>query len=183
MAGDADRANLSIHAANLLRDRYARVVEKVGRKGRPRARFLAERRAHTAAALVPTLAAIAAMTGATAAVTLLTEPAERRTAAIAQASVAIVVGAAALAVPAVRKNTVALVSLAVGALVAAELGWGLVARLSGGAARPWLLVLPTVVVAGIGLVHLPPRVALGLGVAGDLSLLLADPLSPPWAHM
>jgi len=183
MAGDADRANLSIHAANLLRDRYARVVEKVGRKGRPRARFLAERRAHTAAALVPTLAAIAAMTGATAAVTLLTEPAERRTAAIAQASVAIVVGAAALAVPAVRKNTVALVSLAVGALVAAELGWGLVARLSGGAASPWLLVLPTVVVAGIGLVPLPPRVALGLAVAGYLSLLLADPLSPPWAHL
>ena len=136
MAQPEDRANLSIHAAHLLRDRYARVVERVGRKGRPRVRFLAERRAQTASALVPTLAALAAITGATAAVTLATEPQGLRAAAIAQASVAIVLGAGALAVPFVRKSTPQLVALASAALGRALLGWGLVARLSGGGGEP-----------------------------------------------
>ncbi|HEX8795627.1 MAG TPA: HAMP domain-containing sensor histidine kinase [Polyangiaceae bacterium] len=176
-------ANLSLHAAHLLRDRYARVAEKVGRKGRPRSRFIAERRAQTAAALVPTLAAVAGITGACAAVTLLTEGGAYQGAAIAQACVAIVLGAAALAVPSVRRNTRGLLSLAAGAIVAMELGWGLVARLSGGRTSPWLLVEPALVVVGVGLVPLPPRVALALAASGYLSLLVADPLSPAWAHL
>jgi len=180
---EADRANLSVHAANLLRDRYARVVERVGRKGRPRARFLADRRAQTAAALVPTLAALATITGATAAVTLATEPEALRAAAIAQACVAIVLGASALAVPLLRKSTPALLGLASTALGLALLGWGLVARLSGGAASPWLLVVPTVLVVGVGLVPLPPRIAAALAATGYLALLVASPTSPPWAHM
>jgi signal transduction histidine kinase len=180
---EADRANLSVHAANLLRDRYARVVEKVGRKGRPRARFLADRRAQTAAALVPTLAALATITGATAAVTLATEPEALRSAAIAQACVAIVLGASALAVPSLRKSTPALLGLASAALGLALLGWGLVARLSGGATSPWLLVVPAVLVVGVGLVPLPPRVAGALAATGYLALLVASPASPPWAHM
>jgi signal transduction histidine kinase len=180
---EADRAHLSVHAANLLRDRYARVVEKVGRKGRPRTRFLADRRAQTASALVPTLAALATITGATAAVTLATEPEALRAAAIAQACVAIVLGASALAVPALRKSTPALLGLASGALAMALLGWGLVARLSGGASSPWLLVVPTVLVVGVGLVPLPPRVAGALAATGYVALLLASPASPPWAHM
>ncbi|HEY8040596.1 MAG TPA: HAMP domain-containing sensor histidine kinase [Polyangiaceae bacterium] len=183
MAHEADRANLSLHAANLLRDRYARVVERVGRRGRPRARFLAERRAHTAAAMVPTLAAIAAITGATAAVTLVTEPASLRAAAIAQACVAIVVGAAALAVPLVRKNTSALLGVGSAGLAASLLGWGLVARLSGGETSPWLLVVPAIIVVGLGLVPLPPRVAAPLAATGYLALLVASPASPPWAHL
>jgi signal transduction histidine kinase len=180
---EADRANLSLHAADLLRDRYARVAERVGRKGRPRARFLAERRARTAAALVPTFAAVAAITGATAAVTLVTEPEALRTAAITEACVAIAVGAAALAVPLARKSTVALLALASAALAAAMLGWGLVAHLSGGASSPWLLVVPTVMVVGVGLVPLPPRVAAALAATGYLALLVASPWSPPWAHL
>ncbi|HEY3818463.1 MAG TPA: HAMP domain-containing sensor histidine kinase [Polyangiaceae bacterium] len=180
---EADRANLSVHAANLLRDRYARVVERVGRKGRPRSRFLADRRAQTAAALVPTLAGLAAITGATAAVTLATEPEALRAAAIAQACVAIVLGALALAVPSVRKSTRALLALASAALGLAMLGWGLVARLSGGASSPWLLVVPTVIVVGVGLVPLPPRIAGALAATGYLALLVASPRSPPWAHI
>ena len=183
MPSKADRGNLSLHAAHLLRDRYARAVERVGRKGRPRERFLAERRRQTATALVPTLAALAAISGATAAVTLATEPAELRAAAITQACVAIALGAAALAVPFVRKTTPALVGLAAAALTTATLGWGLVARLSGGAESPWLLVLPTLVVVGVGLVPLPPRVAAGIAASGYVALLVASPLSPPWAHM
>jgi signal transduction histidine kinase len=183
VAPQEDRANLSLHAANLLRDRYARVVERVGRKGRPRARFLADRRAQTAGALVPTLAALAAITGATAAVTLATEPEALRAAAIAQASVAIVLGASALAVPFVRRSTPQLVALASAALGLALLGWGLVARLSGGASSPWLLVVPTVLVVGVGLVPLPPPVAAALAASGYLALLVASPASPPWAHM
>jgi signal transduction histidine kinase len=180
---EADRANLSLHAAHLLRDRYARVAERVGRKGRPRARFLAERRARTAAALVPTLAALAAMTGATAAVTLITEPDALRTAAIAQACVAIAAGAGALLVPLARRSTRLLLALASAALAAAMLGWGGVAHLSGGASSPWLLVVPTVTIVGVGLVPLPPRVAAPLAATGYLALLVASPWSPPWAHL
>lgn len=183
MAHEADRANLSLHAANLLRDRYARVVERVGRKGRPRARFLADRRAQTATALVPTFAALAAITGATAAVTLVTEPEAMRGAAIAQACIAIALGAAALAVPFVRRSTRALLGLAAAAMAVALLGWGLVARLSGGASSPWLLVIPTVLVVGVGLVPLPPRMAGALAATGYVALLLASPRSAPWAHM
>jgi signal transduction histidine kinase len=183
MTHDADRANLSLHAAHLLRDRYARVAEKVGRKGRPRSRFLAERRAQTAAALVPTLAAVAGLTMGCAAVTLLTEHGAYEGAAITQACVAIVLGAAALAVPLVRRNTRSLLTLAAAAIVAMELGWGLVARLSGGRASPWLLVEAAAITVGVGLVPLPPRVAMALAVSGYLSLLVADPLSPAWAHL
>jgi signal transduction histidine kinase len=180
---EADRANLSLHAADLLRDRYARVAGRVGRKGRPRARFLADRRAQTATALVPALAALAAITGATAAVTLMTEPEAMRSAAIAQACVAIALGAAALGVPFVRRNTRALLGLAGAGLSMALLGWGLVARLSGGAQSPWLLVLPTVIVVGVGLVPLPPRVAALLAATGFGALLVASVRSPPWAYL
>ncbi len=183
MPNQADRANLSLHAANLMRDRYARAAERATRKGRPRTRYLAERRAQTAAALVPTLAAIAAITGTTAAVTLVSEPPALHGAAIALACVAIVLGAATLSVPLVRRSTPALLGVAVGAIASAELGWGLVARLSGGAQSPWLLVVAALVIVGAGLVPLPPRFALGIAVGGYTGLLLADPLSPPWAHL
>jgi signal transduction histidine kinase len=179
----ADRANLSLHAAHLLRDRYARAAEKVGRKGRPRARFLAERRAQTAAALVPTLAAIAAITGTTAAVTLSTEPPALHAAAIAQACVAIVLGGATLAVPLVRRSSAPLLGLAVGALLAAELGWGLVARLSGGAQSPWLLSVAPLSIVGAALVPMPPRFALAVAAGGYAGLLLSAPFASPWAHL
>jgi signal transduction histidine kinase len=183
MVDEADHAKLSLHAAHLLRDRYERVVERVGRRGRPRARFLAEQGARQAAAVVPTLAAIAAVTGATAAVTLVTAPASQRAAAIAQACVAIAAGGAALAVPLVRKSTNAVLGIASAGLTAATLGWGLVAHLSGGAESPWLLVVPALTVIGLGLVPWPPRVAAPLAAVGYLALLLASPLAPPAAHL
>jgi signal transduction histidine kinase len=183
MADSADRAKLSIHAAHLLRDRYARVAERVGRKGRPRARFLAEQRSRIASTLVLALAAIAALSGATAALTLISEPGDLRAAAIAQACVAILIGGAALAVPVARRNARALYGLTAGSLVAVELGWGLIARLSGGAHSPWLLVVPAGILVGVGLVPLPPRIALTLSVAGYLALLVADPLSPVRVHL
>ena len=120
---------------------------------------------------------------AIAAVTLATEPESLREAAIVQACIAIGLGAAALTVPFVRKTTPALLGLASGALGGATIGWGLVAHLSGGAQSPWLLVVPTVVVIGVGLVPLPPRVALPLAATGYIALLVASPLSPPWAHL
>jgi signal transduction histidine kinase len=183
MAEKAGRANLSLHAARLLRDRYERVVERVGRRGRPRARFLAERRARTAAAIVPTLAALASVTGAVGAATLLGEGAGRRPAAIAQACVAIAVGAFALCVPAVRRSAGGLLGVAAGGLSAAMLGWGIVARLSGGASSPWLLVLPAAIVAGVGPVPMRPPVALALAAVGYGSLLVAAPLAPAWVHL
>lgn len=183
MAQDGDRANLSLHAAHLLRDRYARAAERVGRKGRPRARYLAERRVQTAAALVPTLATIAAITGTSAAATLSTEPPALHAAAVAQASLAVVLGVAALGVPFVRRSTRALLALTAGSLFTAELGWGLVVHLSGGAQSPWLLVVAAVVIVAAAIVPCPPPVALGLAVGGYASLLLGDVKAPLWAHM
>jgi signal transduction histidine kinase len=178
----ADRDHLSLHAAHLLRERYARAAERVRRKGRPRLRFLDAQRAHLASSLVAVLAALAATTGATAGLTLVSETTTRRTAAVLQAGVAIAVGAGALLVPLARKRPRALLVLASGALGVAAIGWGLVARSSGGAASPWLLVAPLGVTAGVGLVALPPRAAASLALAGYVALLVASPRSPPWAH-
>jgi signal transduction histidine kinase len=179
----SDRANLSIHAAHLLRDRVARVVERVGRRGKPRTRFLADQRARTRAVLVPTLAAVAAVTGATAALTLLGASDADRAAPIAQACVAIVVGAAALAAPLTRKNTAALLAVASAGLGLAMVGWGLVARLSGGPQSPWLLVVPVVLGAAVGIVPLTPRVAYALAATGYVALLVASPRASLWVHL
>jgi signal transduction histidine kinase len=73
--------------------------------------------------------------------------------------------------------------VAVGALVASELGWGLVARLSGGAASPWLVIVAALVIVGAGLVPLPPRFAACVAAGGYLGLLVGDPLAPLWAHL
>src|SRR5579883_291379 len=160
----SDRANLSLHGAHLLRDRVARVAERVGRRGRPRARFLAEQRTRTRATLVPTLAAVAAVTGCVAALELFSGADGDRAASIAQACVAIAVGAAALAAPLTRKSAPALLAVAAGGLGVAMLGWGLVVRLSGGPASPWLLVLPVIVGAAVAIVPLPPRLAYALEI-------------------
>src|SRR5579883_3233307 len=184
MASDArERANLSLHAAHLLRDRAARVTERVGRRGRPRQRFLHELRARLAGWSLPVLATEAALTGAMAAITLAWDnPHSTRGAAIVEASMAIVLGAAAMAVPFVRKHTTALVALVASACVAAILGWGVVAHLTGGSASRYLLVVPLALVVALGIVPLPWRASVAVAIAGYLALLVADPAAPVIAH-
>src|SRR5262245_36739400 len=57
-----ERADLSLHAARLLRDKAARVGDKAARRQRPRARFLAELRARLTAWSVPLYAVMTALT-------------------------------------------------------------------------------------------------------------------------
>jgi signal transduction histidine kinase len=187
MAEGADRADLSLHAARLLHDRAARVGDRVGRRGRPRARFLAEQRARLAGWLLPTLATIAALTGALAIVELASQSRGAadgaRTAMLLQAVVAIVVGASSMAIPFAKKTTNALVSLAAGACCAALLGWGFIAHASGGDDSRYKLVIPLVLVVCLGVVPLPPRVAGGVGACGYIALLVASPRVPVLLHL
>jgi len=177
-----DRANLSLHAAHLLRDRAVRVTERVGRKGRPRARFLGEQRARLAAWSLPVLATVAALSGALAVISLVSDTQGTREAAIVQALVAMLVGAAAFAVPFVRKRNEVLVSVVVAACVVGVVGWGFVARLTGGATSRYLLVVPLCEIVSLCIVPLPWRIARGVAVAGYVGLLVASPGAPLIVH-
>jgi signal transduction histidine kinase len=184
MSEGTDRADLSIHAAHLLRDRAARVTERAGgRRGRPRARFLVDQRQRLAGWSTPVMATVAALTGAVAALSLASDaPNVSESAAIVEASLAIVVGGAAICVQLVRKNTVLLVSVVAAGFIAALLGWGFVAYLTGGTTSRYLLVAPLILVVALGIVPLPPRVALTVAPAGYASILVASPRAPLIVH-
>jgi signal transduction histidine kinase len=178
-----ERANLSLHAAHLLRDRAAGVAERVGRKGRPRERFLAEQRARLAAWSLPTLATIAVLSGALAAITLVSDdPQGAREAAIVEALVAMIAGASAIVVPLVRRRNDALVAIVVAGCVLSILGWALAARLTGGATSPYLLVVPLCQVIVACIVPLPYKLARWIAGVGYVGLLLAAPRAPLMAH-
>jgi signal transduction histidine kinase len=180
MADGEGRADLSLHAARLLHDRAARAGERAEKRGRPRDRFLREQRLRFAAWLLPTLATVAALTGALA-VMELAAAAETR-APVPQALVALVVGGAAFAVPFARRSMSALLAIAVAASAVALVGWGVAARATGGAESPFLLVVPLVLVVAIGVLPLPPRIAIVVGALGYAALLVADPRAPLIVH-
>lgn len=176
-----ESANLSLHAAHLLRDRAVRVTERVERRGRPRDRFLADQRARLAAWSLPVLATVAALTGGIAAISLVSES-QARDAAIVQALVAMLVGAATLAVPLVRRRNAALVGVVVAACTEALIGWGLVARLTGGPTSRYLLVVPLCLVVSLCIVPLPWKIARWVAAVGYAALLVASPSSPVIVH-
>jgi len=176
-----ERPDLSLHAATLLRGRAERENVRAGRRGRPRQRFLAEQRTRLAAWSVPVLATTAATTGALAGISLATGGS--RDAAVAQAVVAIVVGASAMAIPIARRSTSALASIVVAGCVGSILGWGIIARLTGGADSRYLLVVPLVLVFVVGIIPMPWRLAVALAVAGYAGLLVADAASPLIVHV
>jgi signal transduction histidine kinase len=180
----ADRADLSIHAAHLLRDRADRVSERVERRGRgrPRQRFLADQRARLAGWSLPVIATVAALTGAIAAISLAGDSADGNGAAIAQACVAILTGAGALGVSFAKKNSVALLVVVGVAFAIACLGWGLAARMTGGMQSRFLLVAPLILVVAVGIVPLPPRVAIALAPAGYASLWVATERATVMLH-
>ena len=183
MTEGSERADLSIHAAHLLRDRAARVTDRVGRRGRPRARFLSEQRHRLAGWSTPVMATVAALTGGVAALSLASDaPNVSASAAIVQASIAMGVGGAAIVVQLVRRSTVSLVSVVAAGFIVALLGWGLVARLTGEATSRYLLVAPLILVVALGIVPLPPRVALVVAPAGYASILVASASAPVIVH-
>ncbi|MEO8876843.1 MAG: HAMP domain-containing sensor histidine kinase, partial [Polyangiaceae bacterium] len=77
----------------------------------------------------------------------------------------------------------ALIALSTAASVVLTMGWGLIARTTGGAASPYLLILPFACVGIVGLVPIPPRFSVVSAIAAYLGLLIASPAAPPYAHI
>jgi signal transduction histidine kinase len=181
---EGDRPSFTLHAASALRDQADRVTEHNAPKGTPRRRYLAQQRSKLVTRLVPTLALFAIVPGVNAAADLSFHAASvPRPAVVAEALVALVLGCAALAVPLARRKLETLVAVAAGAAVVAFFGWALVVHASGGAASPYLLILPLVLAVFTGLVPLPPRVTLFLGAVSYVALLLAAYDAPIAAHV
>ena len=184
MVEGADRADLSLHAARLLHDRAARVGDRARRRGRPRQRFLADQRARLAGWLLPVLATIASLTFTLSIVELASgAAAASRAPMLLQASVAIVLGAGAMAVPFARDHTRALAALAAGTCTAALVGWGLVTHASGAERSPYQPVVPLVLVVCLATLPLPPRVAIFVAACGYAALLVASQHAPLAVHI
>lgn len=177
------RPSFSLPPPSAVRDRAARVTEQAGRVGRPRRRYLADQRRKIGARLLPTLAVIAGLTGLLTILEALLGTSSHDTTLVG-ATLAVLIGAASLAVPAAQKRSVdALYWLASITSVVALLGWGVVARLTGAASSPYLLFLPLASFAIVALVPMTARPAAVIGGAGYAGLLVASPLAPVFVHV
>lgn len=184
MVPPAPRSSFSLPAPGDLRDRADRAEKAARRRGRPRDRFIAERRATLLRYLVPCLA-LASIIGASVAVVDVAfasfAPDERATMAEASASVVLAISVAFVIV--LRRHLRALVVVHGAAAVASQIAWGFAARYTGGAASPYLLALPLSHVLYAGVVPADPWVAAASGVACYGALLIASPTSPLPVHL
>ena len=184
MVPNAPRSSFSLPAPGDLRTRADRAVEQARRRGRPRDRFLAERRATLVRYLVPCLA-LASILGASVAVVDVAfssfAPDQRATIAEAAASV-ILAGAVALVV-AFRRSLRAILIVHGASAVLSQLAWGFAARFTGGAASPYLLALPLSHVLYAGVVPADPWVAAASGIACYGALIVASYASPLPVHL
>ncbi|WP_394847736.1 HAMP domain-containing histidine kinase [Pendulispora brunnea] len=173
--GPAPRASLSLQPPSALRKRADHVNEKSGRTGRSRRRYFAEQRLKLAGRLLPTAAAIGALTGILTVLDLyLGDPPAMAT--IAGAAVAIFVGLCTLVVPRmVHRRVEALLGVAIAVSCVTMLGWGLIARATGGPESHYVMIIALAGFAMAATVPLPPGIALinacasyaGLWVAGE----------------
>ena len=140
MGPPAPRSSFSLPAAGDLRDRAHRAAQQARRRGRPRDRFLADRRATLVRYLVPCLA-LASIIGASVAVVDVAfasfAPDQRATLAEAGASVSLAIAVGLLV--ALRRNLRALLVIHGAAAVTSEIAWGFAARFTGGASSPYML--------------------------------------------
>lgn len=174
---------MSLPAAKELRARAVRVHERAALAGRPRDRFLRERRRRVFFRLVPILAMGAVATGVSALADLFRASNASRLVPLAQGITAITLAALALAVLALRKSLAAQLAIgAVGFLVLA-VGWAIVTRLTGGIASPYTLAIPlglTVFAMGV---PFPPPVIPALAAASAGAMALSAPGAPPSAYV
>jgi signal transduction histidine kinase len=175
------RPSFTLPQAQALRERAERAGQAGGRRGRPRARFLAEQRSRLMRRAIPLFAAMAAATGAAAIVDVASSGPQGAT--MTQAIVAFLLAGAAVAMPLLRKRLFALRLVATCALSAAIVAWGLAARQSGGASGPYALVPALLLVAGVGVLPLVPSLAAAMGVAGYAALWVAAPDASPSVHV
>ncbi len=184
MVPPAPRSSFSLPAPGDLRDRADRAGGHARRRGRPRDRFIAERRATLLRYLVPCLA-LASIIGASVAVVDVAfasfAPDERAT--MAEAGASVVLAIAVVLVLVLRRHLRALVVVHGASAVASQIAWGFAARYTGGAASPYLLALPLSHVLYAGVVPADAWVAAASGVACYGSLLIASPTSPLPVHL
>lgn len=158
--------------------------EQVARKGTPRRRYIAERRGKVAARLQATAANSGALTGIVTLLDVLGYGAKTSTlATFAGAGLALVLGGIALAVSFFRKKYDALLTLTALASICLTLGWGLIARGTGGVSSPYLMALPFACVGIVGLVPIPPRFSIVCAAAAYAGLWIAAPRAPAFAHL
>ncbi len=178
------RSSFSLPAAGDLRDRADRAVQQARRRGRPRDRFLADRRSTLIRYLVPCLA-LASIMGASVAVVDVAfasfSPDPRAT--IAEAAASVVLALAVALVLVFRRQLRAILVIHGAAAVGSQLAWGFAARFTGGASSPYLLALPLSHVLYAGVVPADPWVAALSGVACYGALLVASPGSPLPVHL
>lgn len=200
----APSASLSLPAPSALRDRADRVSQKAGRKGSPRRRYLRQQIVKVSVRLLPTLAVIAAIDGVISVSDALSGKVPRA-ATITGVGLAIFLGACSLSVPLAtardappralrdpRKRVARdipsralflLNALAASASAVTLLGWGYIARLTGGPSSPYLLGLPLTSFAMTAIVPIDPRVATITAAAAYAGLLVASPFGPLHAHL
>jgi len=174
---------MSLATADDLRARADRAGERGALAGTPRSRFLLAQRRRLAQRLLPVLAMFAAGTGAVAVADLAREPPLSRWATLSLGLTATALAGLALATAVLRKSTVAMLVLAhLGATVLA-VGWGVVAAVTGGAAGPYAIAVPLVVLALVLVLPLPPRLAPAIVVTAAVAVLVACPGAPPSAYI
>lgn len=181
---DGQRSSLSIPTPLALRLRTDRMHEQAARKGTPRRRFIADRRGKVAARLQATAANSGALTGVVTLLDVLGYGAKTSTlATFAGAALALVLGFIAIAVSFFRKKYDALIGLTTLASICLTLGWGTIARGTGGVASPYLMTLPFACVGIVGLVPIPPRFSIVCAAAAYAGLWIAAPGAPLFAHL
>jgi len=176
------KASLSLQSPSALRQRADHVNERSGRTGRSRRRYFAEQRSKLAGRLIPTAASIGAFTGSLTVLDLyLSSP--PATATIAGATVAIFLGLCALLVPRlVHRRVEVLLGVSIGVSCVTMLGWGLIARATGGPDSPYLMVIALAGFAMAATVPLPPRIVLLNACASYAGIWIAG--EPPlYAHV
>ncbi len=173
----------SLPAPRELRDRAERVGQAY-RRGRPRARFLAERRGTLFRYLVPCLSLAALISGTVAIVDIAFATfTPNRTATLAEVASSLVLAAAVALIVALRRNLRAILAVHAAAAALSQLSWGVAAHYTGGASSPYLLALPLSHVLFAGVVPAAPWVAAISGVSCYAALLVASPVSPLPVHL
>ena len=174
-----DRKRFSLPPPAELRDKATRFGEQALRKGRPRKRYLGERRVELSRALGFAFSGIATTTLLVAVLDLVLSffPPER-IATIAEVAMTLVAAAAAAATLAFRRDLTRLVVLhgVAGALLL--LGFGLVAQGTGGAASPYLFLIPLADMLLATVVPAAVPVAVVCAVASYAAVLLGGPAAP-----
>ncbi|CAN5266903.1 hypothetical protein BH09MYX1_BH09MYX1_49510 [soil metagenome] len=166
-----------------LRDRATRVDGGSRRPGRPRKRYLSERRFELSRAMTLAYAGLAATTLLLALCDRFLSYFPPDPASTAAEVVVVLVAAVTAAVAPRMTSNVALAWLHGVASTMALFGYGIACRATGGAASPYVFLLPLINIFLAVVVPAPFVVAIVTAVASYAALLLAGPSAPPPVHL